>query len=246
MEQKHLTDAQLVGIWEDQREIKNLMGRYTRAWLHKEEDRIVSRFWSCREDISLGLNEGWYLGRDSIGKFYGFFAEKTALTDDLVKRRFHGVKEIQDGKGIGYLPMKALSTDLVEVSGDGLTAKGMWGCSGQKTEFTPAGPVTYLTFGTYAVDFIREDGAFKILHMQYLEEICHPQGEKWWEEETSRPALSEFSELAGMTAPEPDKKAPLWEKFRLGRGIRELPRMPEPYETYSKTFSYGFPGEVTA
>lgn len=246
MAHKMLTDQQLVGIWEDQREIKNLMGRYTRALLHKEEEEILGRFWSRREDISLGLNDGWYLGRDSIGGYYQYFAEKTALTDRLVKARFHGVKEIQEGKGIGYLPMKALSTDLVEVSGDGKTAKGMWGCSGQKTEFTPAGPVTYLTFGTYAVDFVREDGEFKVLHMQYLEEICHPQGEKWWEPEQVRPELPEFAELKESIPPEPDVKMVLWEKFRPGRGLRKLPQLPEPYETYSETFSYGYPGEVTA
>ena len=239
-------DEKLIGVWEDQREIKNLMGRYVRAFLHKEESTILARFWSCREDISLGVNDGWYLGRKSIGNYYGFLEEKMVLSDSLVKKRFGGVKAVQEGRGIGYLEMKALSTDLVEVAGDGETAKGMWNCSGQLPVFTASGPVTHLTFGTYAVDFVREDGAFKILHMQYLEEINHPQGEKWWEPERERPALPEFAALKGIMPPEPDVKAALWERFKSGRGIQELPPMPEPYDTYNNTFSYGYSGEVTA
>ncbi len=246
MDRRTLSDEALVSIWEDQREIKNLMGRYTRALLHKEEEEIPERFWSSREDISLGVNGGWYLGRKSVGKYYQYFSDKMALTDSLVASRFGGLKELQGAKGIGYLEMKALSTDLVEIAGDGKTAKGMWTCSGQVPEFTASGPVTHLTFGTYAVDFIREDGTFKIWHMQYLEEINHPQGEKWWESVRQRPELPEFQTLKDIQPPKPDVETVLWEKWFPGRGICELPPMPEAYETFEETFSYGFCGEVTA
>ena len=237
-------DEKRISRWEDQREIKNLMGRFTRALLHKEEREILTRFWSSREDICLGLNDGWYLGRESVGGYYAYLAEKMALSDELIKARFHGLAELQNAKGIGYLEMKALSTDLVEVAEDGCTAKGMWGCSGQLPEFTTSGPVTNLTFGTYAVDFVREDGEFKILHMQYLEEIHHPQGEKWWQPEQQRPELPEFAQMEGVVLPEFDVNVKLWEIFQSGRGIHPMLPPPEPYDTFANTFSYGYSGEV--
>lgn len=238
-------DEKRIEIWEDQREIKNLMGRYTRALLHKEEGTILERFWSRREDVSLGRNQGWYLGRDSIGDYYGLMARKMEQTDRMVKARFRGLPEVQAAKGIGYLPMYALSSDLVEVAADGATAKGMWAVSGQDTEFTAAGPVTKLLFGTLAVDFVREDGAFRILNMLYFEEICHPQGEKWWEAEKVRQPLPEFSDLKEMQL-EPDVQVGLYAKWAPGRGVGQGPVPPEPYDTFANTFSYGYTGEVEA
>lgn len=228
--------------WEAQREVKNLMGRYTRALLHKEEGAVPDRFWSRREDVSLGLNEGWYRGQDSVRGYYGWFEQKTECTDGIMKQLFPQIPA--EHRGIGYLEMKSLSSDLVEIAGDGQSARGMWNCAGQKVDYTPAGPVTFLTYGTYFVDFVREDGQFRILNMQYLEEICHPQGQKWWEAPKVLPEMAEFALLKEMTPPEPDIPQQLWERYRTDRPMPELPPAPEPYETLGDTFSYGISQEV--
>lgn len=233
-------DERQIERWEAQREIKNLMGRYVRALLHKEEGEILNRFWSSREDISLGLNEGWYLGRASVGAYYDHRVRQMELSDRLVKNRFPGVPQVQEGRGLGYLEMKALSSDLVEIGEQGDSAKGMWACSGQVPHFTERGPVTHLTFGVYGVDFVREGEEFRILHMQYLEEIHHPQGEKWWEPEKSRPVLPEFAEMKHLPPVEPDVRVTLYEKWAPRRGLRELLPLPEPYDTLENTFSYGW------
>lgn len=233
-------DETRIGSWEDQREVKNLMGRYVRALLHKEEGEILDRFWSRREDISLGLNEGWYLGRASVGGYYSHLEQLMELSDRLVKKRFAGVPEVQTGRGLGHLEMKALSSDLVEIGADGDSAKGVWACSGQVPQFTESGPVTHLTFGVYGVDFVREAGEFRILHMRYLEEIHHPQGEKWWETAKVRPALAEFAELKQVAPAEPDIRTALYEKWAPCRGVREMLPLPEPYDTLENTFSYGW------
>lgn len=228
--------------WECQREIKNLMGRYTRALLHKEEQTIPEQFWSSREDITLGINEGWYCGQKSIGSYYKYFSQVTSTTDAIMKKLFPQISP--EAHGIGYLEMKSLSGDLVEVSGDGLSAKGMWNCAGQKVEYTLAGPMTFLTYGTYAVDFVREAEGFRILNMQYLEEICHPQGEKWWQPPAQRPEMDAFAALRSMTPPAPDIPEQLWQRYDPERKMAALPPMPEPYETFSDTFSYGISQEV--
>lgn len=228
--------------WEAQREIKNLMGRYTRALLHKEEGQIPARFWSRREDVCLGLNEGWYCGQESLNGYYSYFVQVRETTDAIMKGLFPQISP--ESEGIGYLEMKSLSTDLVEVAGDGQSARGMWNCAGQKVEYTAAGPVTYLTYGTYAVDFVLEEEGFRILHMQYLEEICHPQGEKWWQEERKRPAMTEFAPLEELEPPKPDVPQQLWEKYSSQRKLPKLPSLPEPYETLEDTETYGISREV--
>ncbi len=222
--------------------VKNQMGRYTRALLHKEESTILQRFWSRREDICLGLNEGWYLGRESIGRYYDHLEEKTRESDRAMKTLFPGLEP--DARGIGYLEMKSLSTDLVEVAGDGESARAMWNCAGQKVEYTAAGPVTFLTYGTFAVDFIREEGEFRIWNLQYLEDISHPQGEKWWEEVRERPSMEAFEALAAMAPPAPDVPQRLYEAYSTGRHMPRLPALPEPYETLGETATYGMDGEV--
>ena len=63
------TSEQLVGIFEDQRDLKNLMGKLCYTILLKQEDQMLSRFWSAREDICLGTNQGWYLGREAVGGY---------------------------------------------------------------------------------------------------------------------------------------------------------------------------------
>lgn len=60
------TSAQLVGIFEDQRDIKNLMGKICFTILLKQENEMVDRFWSSRPDICLGVNKGYYYGAQAV------------------------------------------------------------------------------------------------------------------------------------------------------------------------------------
>ena len=60
------TSEQLVGIFEDQRDLKNLMGKVCYTMLLKREKTMVADFWSRREDLCLGLNDGYYEGRAAV------------------------------------------------------------------------------------------------------------------------------------------------------------------------------------
>ena len=44
---------QLVGRFEDRRDVKNLAGKYVMSLLLKKEPTILAELWSGREDISL-------------------------------------------------------------------------------------------------------------------------------------------------------------------------------------------------
>ena len=55
------TTEQLTQRWEDQRAIKNLMGKYANIVLLNREQEVFSRFWSGNEP-TLAFNDGVYRG----------------------------------------------------------------------------------------------------------------------------------------------------------------------------------------
>ena len=55
---------ELVGRFEDRRDVKNLAGKYVMSLLLKKEPTILADLWSSRDDISLGVNGGYYAGRE--------------------------------------------------------------------------------------------------------------------------------------------------------------------------------------
>jgi hypothetical protein len=64
------TETQLLERWEYRREIKNLMGKYTLDCLNKQEATIVANHFSRRNDISYGINDGYYSGREAVQEYY--------------------------------------------------------------------------------------------------------------------------------------------------------------------------------
>ena len=101
----------------------------------------------------------------------------------------------------------------------------------------------------YGADFIKEDGRWKIWHIQMYYEFTPPIGSesKWTNPNAIRGGMREAAEqseeeqesfmgmrLPDATRPNPNPYAE-WSPDRVNE-IR--PRFPEPYYTFSETFSY--------
>lgn len=233
---------QLVDRWEDRREIKNLMGKYVTSLLLKKEKTMFESFWSEKDDICMGVNEGYYQGSGAIKGFYQALDKYTAATRDLLAKLF---PEETAGKtpdelyGIGQFEFKSINNPVIEIAADGETAKGMWGCYGNVTTVTTRGPVSHWVFATCAADFIREDDRWKIWHLLYLEDVNSPTGHSWSEGVDPYPELPEFAPLADIPLPEPNVKQVLRERYHSDRPFSRLPGIPEPYDSFAGTFSYG-------
>lgn len=52
--------AHPINLWKAQQEAADLMGRRPSEYVIHEERSMFGRYWSCREDICLGINEGYY------------------------------------------------------------------------------------------------------------------------------------------------------------------------------------------
>ena len=65
-----LSTLQLTERFEDRREIKNIMGKYVTSCLLCRENTIVDSLFCGRDDISLGFNGGYYVGRQAVKEYY--------------------------------------------------------------------------------------------------------------------------------------------------------------------------------
>lgn len=237
-----LSPEQLLSRWEDLREIKNLMGRLSTDYVLKEERSMYSRYWSARPDVCLGINDGWFDGAQAVQGYYASQAERVALESALIQKAFPqelGEKSAEEVYGVGMMDYKPVDTPVIEIAADGQTAKGLWTIRGSHSRLTAGGPVSYWEWGWFAVDFVLEGEDWKIWHMQYLQDVCRPCGFPWTGAEKTYKDRPEFAGVTAWTAAVPNVPAVLHRLWSPERAPSAPPRLPEPYETFSATFTYG-------
>ena len=233
---------QRVERFEDRREIKNIMGKYVTSCLLCRENTLVDTLFASRDDISLGLNNGYYVGREAVKGYYAAIAAATAKKSKCLQKIFPDkLGKLSDEELYGVGPFKAepLTSFYMQEAEDGQTAKAIWMVEGSITDITEKGPVTSWVWGYYAADFIKEDGQMKLWHVLHTEETNCPNGVDWAMPENPYPELPEFAELKDIEIPAPNQPAAVNEHFSASRGPAKPPRLPEPYTTFAETFSYG-------
>lgn len=239
---REFTPEQLLSRWEDRRELQNIMGKLSQSYLIAEEPLIYDRWWSKREDVCLGVNTGWYKGAEAVKGYYDALGQKIAIATKIITETFAeklAGKSEKELWGVGHQSIKPLDTFVIELSGDGETAKGIWSLHGTYADMTPSGPVSLWDWGYYCVDFVREADGWKIWHMQYLTDINNPTGGDWTEAPLTFPEEEAFAPLKEFKFPQPNVPVTLRENYYVGRPFTESPALPEPYETFADTFSYG-------
>lgn len=195
-------------VW-DVEEIKKLAHKRVYYQINQWSERELEELWTRerRESASFGANTGFYVTLDSIRKWYA-----------------------TRPSGTGVLSCYPVSTGLVELAGDGRTAKGLWYCIGQETV---PGKATWIT-GKVAMDFVKENGAWKIWHVVEANDLSsgagenYSEGEPYWDP-ASDPVVKAFGtpDIPVLTH---DPNFNWWDDY---------PAMPEPYDTWDDAFSYG-------
>lgn len=238
---------EMVTRWEQLRAIKNLMGRMSADYTLKKEGEMYDKYWSGRDDVSLAVNEGWYVGKTAVADYYKALDAQISVQSRLIRDIFPkelGGKTDAELHGVGTMDYKPVDTPVIEIATDGQTAKGIWCLRGSHNKILTSGPVAYWEWGWFAADFILEEGAFKIWHLQYLQEVCRPTGHNWYDEETIYPELPEFAAAADFKFPEPTHPAVVRQRYDASRPFTPTPRVPEPYDTFADTFTYGWKEDV--
>ena len=237
------TPEEKLSRFEDIREIRNLMGRLSSDYVLKKDAEIPQLHWAKRDDVCLGINEGWFIGKSEVARYYSREGERIALESSLIQKAFPeelGDKSAEEVYGVGMMNYKPVDTAVIEVAGDGCTAKGIWSIRGSHSLLSEGGPISYWEWGWFAVDFVREDGQWKIWHMLYLQDVCRPCGHPWTGPEKKYAELEQFAEMKDWAAAAPTIPVVLRERYHAERAFAPTPRLPEPYETFAETFSYGY------
>lgn len=232
----------LIERWEFQRSIKNLMGKYSNMIILNREGEIFKNFWSNRGDNCLAFNDGYYKGK-AVEKYYKSVEKRNALVAVLLQKKFPdkiGKMSTEEIYGIGPFKVKPLSSPVIEIAEDGETAKGLWYCQGACNEIEESGPVARWTWGYFAVDFMREEDEFKIWHLCYFNDVDCISGTSWGKPEKKLPILEEFAILKDFSYENFSKEVCLYEKYHVNRKLAKIPKIPEPYNTFKNTFSYGY------
>lgn len=228
--------------WEDQRTIKNLMGKYVNCLLLNRQGEIFDAFFSKRPDVSLTFNDGSYVGPQNISGYFAVLVERNKLSARLLQQRLPeklGDKTEEELYGIGPFHVKPLTAPVIEVAEDGETAKGLWFCLGCNAEVTSRGPEASWTWGYFAGDFVYENDDWKIWHLQYLNDVDSLCGQSWGKAVESYPELAEFAPLKDFRLPPYTVQETVRPLYTVDRPLTGAPRLPEPYRTFSETFSYG-------
>jgi hypothetical protein len=227
--------------WETQRTLKNIMGKLSNCMILNREQDIMELFWSHADDVCLGFNDGWYRGQQAVRGYYDACYQRNKLVAKLLQQRFPDKlkgKTEEELYGMGPMKVRPMATPVIEVAEDGQTAKGLWSCLGAHSEVEPCGPLARWSMGYFAVDFLREAEGWKIWHMQYVNDLDAVCGQSWGRPETLPPELPEFAALKDFSYPPYSQQQTLRTLYHTRRPLELTPRIPEPYATFSETFSY--------
>jgi hypothetical protein len=232
----------------DVHEIQNVMSLheyYHSACRHQEE---LDAIWAQKAaDVAFeeALFQARFVGLDAIKTYYVDFMRDTLFRSalGLTRTLFPQLKDDPEEElafGLSY--MHTLTTPVIEVAEDRKTAKGVWISPGFITMPTAEKLQAYWHWDRYGVDFIREDGKWKIWHFFVGREFTTPYEKSWVDsaldkEEPYQMALALFMEWPGFTEPHAATLNP-FDSYSPFKVATLKPRLPEPYKTFSETFSY--------
>lgn len=233
------TAETLLERWKARREIETLMGRRTNYILMKKETKEWEELW-CRQasDPCLGDNTGYYKGYDAIGAYFRAKYDRDLERAAQVQAKEPALagQETAELLGVGSLNIHALTTPIIEIARDMRTAKGMWYVVGALADVGAGGVEGAWARGRLAVDFVHESGVWKIWHLFFAVDVLSKPGQSW--PESNIPVESFAAMEQALPAP-----SVIQEQFVSYNWERQLAPdflpVPEPYDTFDETFSYG-------
>lgn len=242
---KVFTEEERIGrVW-DNLEIKNVMARhvyYHEFGIHEKElDEIWVKDPEYAATASFGQSWGYQVGMEQIRKYYAPSGDERgdAVLASLRKTE-PDTPDDRAYRAAGMAGMHTLSTPVIQIAEDGKTAQGMWYTPGQLTftEFNEDGGIDECgcvwMFEKYAVDFVKEDGEWKIWHLFVGTDFACGIGEKF----ADQPQFG----ADGGPPEDPDDPAGFTHKFSAYDATYNWPAyppVPEPYETFDQAVSYG-------
>jgi hypothetical protein len=196
--------AKRVERLEDTLAIRKLQAKYASYLFTQRYDRIFDELYAQKDPgVSVEFSDsGVYRGRDSVRKLYAAF--------DVTKQI------------PGFFLMHMTVDPYIEIAADGLSARSQWLSPGITGSDTSAGWV----FGPYYVDYVKEDGEWRILHSN-LAPIVRTSYDVSWAKATDN------GTVRGVLSVEPDGPSTLYRPYVQRKKETDIfddfPDLPEPY-----------------
>jgi hypothetical protein len=216
--------------------VQNIMSKHNYYYAAGNRLEELSKIW-VKEDgefaktATITTIDGVWEGMDAIKIYYG---------NPKVKDAKQSLKEMSKSSPWepvkGQLGVYTNTTPIIEVAGDGKTARGVWFSQGMVMIYTgqkdksgnDMAQGTYY-FEKYGADFVKENGEWKIWHIQIYSDFKPSVGsESKWTTPAAAQSLSGVQKSGGNK----DEKAHSSAGADLSKPTRENP---DPYEQWSPT-----------
>jgi len=227
--------------------VQNVMSRHNYYYAVGNRYEELLNIW-VKEDgeyaktATITTSDGVWEGMDVIKVYYGNPGTKDA------KQTIKEMSKNDPWEPVkGQLGINMNTTPVIEVAGDGKTARGVWFSPGIVMNYTgqkdkdgnEIARGTYC-FEKYGADFVKEDGAWKIWHFQMYRDFTPPVGSesKW-----TTPGAAQKSaavQSPGETGlPKASRENPdPYEQWSPTRENKLRPELPEPYYTFDETSNF--------
>ena len=248
---KQFTDEELIQRVTDTMEIRNVMGRH--AYYHSKgmHEQELKEIWVQKPEnqatASFGQNFGYNVGMERIDAYYGKGSVDNFKKDlEAIAAADPSVEIKPENVGIGALSIHMLTVPYIEVAADGKTAQGLWYSPGAVGAVHPDRSDGLLMYEKYGVDFIKEDGEWKIWHLFVATDFQLPAGEKY---EPDTPLEIERKIAAGEMEAQGTKSLmkldlddpafiPM-DAYSLKYNYSFYPPLPKPYYSFDECVSNG-------
>jgi hypothetical protein len=204
---------------EDYIQIQNIMGRYCYYVMAGMQAEINDRLFAKNQP---GSRVTW----GTLGYWDGPDAPQRALG---ALRGMGGEERSRKGAMAVHVPL----CPVVEVAGDGKTARGVWFSPGLLCMKDPkTGELSGMwEWDKYGVDFIKQDGQWKIWH-HHIYSLLHWNIDLGWKKsfETPMPEMKRYESMDGG----PYENNP----YTPDTEQKLYPKPPDPYETFNPNERY--------
>jgi hypothetical protein len=131
---------------------------------------------------------------------------------------------------VGMIAFHLMANPIIEVAGDGKTAKGVWVASGMiaMKDHMTGKPIASWEWNRYGIDFIKEDGKWKLWHHHVFDLFRVGWDDKWEQQFSSKEVLNMKTDFP---------PTPLDDAYSPDTELPYIPP-PEPYETFDPNLVY--------
>lgn len=216
--------------------IINVMSKHMYYHNTGKQDEEYDILWAKDPGVKWTIGGGIYEGQEAVRVLSVDSFQKRHLEylENLAK--FYPVEVSEENIFAGEMACHPQTTPVVEIAGDGKTAKGVWYSPGMLAGVRPDGkPHAMWIWEMYGVDFLKEDGEWKIWHLVNWYDFIVPMGKDFSDSQFSRTRPFHAMKFAQETRRQPGGDPYI--SYHPTR-IPMLPPLPEPYETWDDKLSY--------